>query len=112
LKLEACRKTIKGRQEIVFVLVDPVKLSEAGITEEEPKRYVKDLLEEMGKFMGDAVVESLGGSGTHRPEGSKESRPAWLSQVFPSGIPLEIVVIEKDGSRRTESLLLPTTSPR
>lgn len=98
LRLEVCRETIQGRQEVVYLLVDPARLSEAGISEEEPKRLVKSYFDEIGQFIGEMAAHALGGPA---PSEKETHAPAWVPRVFPSGIPVEVVVTEKDGSQKT-----------
>lgn len=109
-RVEVRRKTTKGREEIVYVLVDRAKLRKAGVTEAEPKALVDRLFSEVDELMAEGVRSALGYPPQPRPEPPKTpSSTEWVATVFPSGIPLEVVAIESDGSRTTESMIIPLT---
>jgi hypothetical protein len=106
VKVEVLRSSIKGRQEIVYVLLDPRKLREAGISTEQPRQLVASYFQQVEDLIADAVLVWAGTESKPRNPPSDLGDLRWVPRVFPKGIPIELVVIEKDGTQKAEQMML------
>ena len=110
LRIEVARESVEGREEFVYVFVERSRLSAAGVSASEIRAYAREVLDAMGSLIAEAVLEALGSS-PPKPAESRRVVPPWVSYVFPYGVPLETLVIEKDGTRKVEKGVIPSGSP-